>query len=136
MNRKNEALRWFKEAEEELITARADFRAKRFSACCFWAQQSVEKALKSFAFLKGENMLFEHLLERIIERCMKYNDKFGKFKENARKLDKYYIPTRYPNGLPFPAVPSTYFSKNEAKEAIKVATEIIIFVKSKLKNDT
>ncbi len=40
-------------------------------------------------------------------------------------LDKYYIPTRYPNGLPYPAVPYQSYTEEEANEAISIAEEII-----------
>lgn len=44
----------------------------------------------------------------------------------AKKLDKYYIPTRYPNGFEIGA-PKEYFTEEEAKEAIKNAEKIIKF---------
>lgn len=132
MNRKDEAIRWFKEAEEELITARMCFETKRFSACCFWTQQGVEKALKSFIFLKGENAIFEHSLVTLLKMCEKYDNKFNEFYKEAKILDGYYIPTRYPNGLPYPAIPSLFYDEKDAKEAIEIATKMINFIKEKI----
>ena len=42
----------------------------------------------------------------------------------AVTLDKLYIPTRYPNGLP-ELVPSEAYGKTDAENAISCATRII-----------
>lgn len=40
------------------------------------------------------------------------------------KLDKYYVITRYPNGLPG-LIPAEYFDEDEASKAITSANAII-----------
>jgi HEPN domain-containing protein len=55
------------------------------------------------------------------------------FKEvaQAKKLDKYYLPTRYPNGLPG-GVPSRYFDDpKEAEEAMRLAQSVIDLLEQK-----
>lgn len=57
------------------------------------------------------------------------------FKEviRAKKLDRYYIPTRYPNGLPG-GVPSRFFDDpGEAEEAMHLAKNVIELVERKIK---
>jgi len=49
-----------------------------------------------------------------------------KLLENARVLDKFYIPTRYPNGFDSGA-PTDYYTRREAEEAVRMAEEIIEF---------
>jgi len=50
----------------------------------------------------------------------------------AKKLDKYYIPTRYPNGLPG-GIPSRYFDDPvEAEEAMRLAKGVIELVAKKI----
>ena len=44
--------------------------------------------------------------------------------QEARDLDKLYIPTRYPNGLP-DITPSEAYSLLDAQNAIKAAKHII-----------
>jgi HEPN domain-containing protein len=59
------------------------------------------------------------------------------FKEvaSAKKLDRYYIPTRYPNGLPG-GIPSRYFDDpREAKEAMQLAKNAIDLIEKKLEED-
>ena len=56
------------------------------------------------------------------------------FKEvaQAKKLDKYYVLTRYPNGLPG-GVPSRYFDDpKEAEEAMELAKRMIELVEKKV----
>ncbi|HLG30969.1 MAG TPA: HEPN domain-containing protein [Candidatus Brocadiales bacterium] len=52
--------------------------------------------------------------------------------DDLRK-NRYYIPTRYPNGLPG-GVPSQYFDDpEEAKEAMQLAKSVIDLVERKIK---
>ena len=56
------------------------------------------------------------------------------FKEVSavKKLDQYYIPTRYPNGLPG-GVPSRYYDDpQEAEDAMKLAKNLIDLIEKKL----
>ncbi len=50
----------------------------------------------------------------------------------AKKLDQYYIPTRYPNGLPG-GIPSRYYNDpKEAEEAMNFTKELIGVVEKKI----
>ena len=44
--------------------------------------------------------------------------------DRARSLDKLYVPTRYPNGLPSGA-PADYYTRVEAERAIADAETIV-----------
>ncbi len=46
--------------------------------------------------------------------------------ENAKILDKHYIPTQYPNGLERGA-PTEFYTRTEAEDAIRRAEEIVRF---------
>lgn len=41
------------------------------------------------------------------------------------KLDRYYIPTRYPNGLPEGGDPATAFDPEDARDAIATANRAL-----------
>ena len=47
---------------------------------------------------------------------------------------KYYIPTRYPNGLPDLTPGESYF-KNDADQAIETAVSFLKFAEEYLKSD-
>jgi HEPN domain-containing protein len=51
--------------------------------------------------------------------------------EQATFLDRFYIPTRYPNGLPA-GVPHDYFSREDAAQAIAAAEAIHVWCQSHL----
>jgi len=46
-------------------------------------------------------------------------------------LDRFYIPTRYPNGLPG-GVPAHSYKKEDAIEAIRIDKKILDFLSKKL----
>ncbi len=48
-----EAMRWLKQAEKDLTTARNSLNAGDYEWACFQSQQSAEKALKSVLYSKG-----------------------------------------------------------------------------------
>jgi HEPN domain-containing protein len=59
----------------------------------------------------------------------------GQFREVFRKaavLDKYYIPTRYPNGLPG-GIPADAFDAADAERALSLAKTVLEFIRQKLK---
>ena len=49
----------------------------------------------------------------------------------ARELDRFYMPTRYPNMHPSGA-PYEYYTENDARRAIKIAGQIVEFCRSKI----
>jgi HEPN domain-containing protein len=42
-------------------------------------------------------------------------------------LDGFYIPTRYPNGVP-DSIPARVYTKDAASEAVLLAEEIVKFI--------
>jgi HEPN domain-containing protein len=49
----------------------------------------------------------------------------------SRPSNRYYIPTRYPNGFPAGA-PMDFYDKDTAEEAIEYAEAILAFVGGQL----
>ena len=43
----------------------------------------------------------------------------------AGHLDQFYIPTRYPNGLPSPAVPGEAYTETQAATAQEAADRVL-----------
>ena len=130
MSNKNqhEADRWFKQANDDLLVAKWNAKGEFWAQSCFMAQQAGEKALKAFCYANGERRIIGHSLLVLIRKCEKYNDQFAGLIAACKSLDKYYIITRYPNGLP-DLTPAEYFDKDEATKAIKHSGRIITLVK-------
>jgi HEPN domain-containing protein len=125
-----DALRWVVQAEKDLDAARYNWKGSLFNIACFLAQQSAEKMLKAFLIRHGDNTIWGHSVADLVDDCSHIDGGFEELFRIAGSLDKYYIPTRYPDGLPG-GIPSNAYIEEDAKMAIKMAEEVITFVKSK-----
>jgi len=128
----HEALRWLKTAEEDLGAARGLLTIKKYSHACFIAQQCAEKAMKALWYALGDDP-WGHSIRKLIEEIP---DKAARQKlmanlEAGNILDRYYIPTRYPNGLP-DLTPGEVYLKKDADLCIRHARSILTAVKSKI----
>jgi len=129
---KEEAERWFKQAEYDLESAKKNFQQNIYSYTCFICEQSAQKSLKAFLIFKGERYIFEHSIQKLAEKCYTYDRNFKKFIEYGAIIDKYYLTTRYPDALPPPAIPYESYTEKEAKEALNITEEIFSLVKNRL----
>lgn len=119
------ARRWLAQARADLKAARGSMQNESFEWACFQAQQAGEKALKSsWYFCAGEpwGHSLVRLLQELPDPSMRQN--LLNLFPHAKKLDKLYIPTRYPNGLP-DLTPAEVFTEEEAHQAIDTAREVI-----------
>ena len=73
------------------------------------------------------------MLDRLIGGMLSDEPELGRFRESAKILDKYYIPTRYPNGLDAGA-PADAYTAAEARQAIEYANEIITFCQARCRS--
>ena len=126
-----EGRRWLEQAREDLRYARLLAREGGYHLACFLAQQIVEKAIKAFLYAQGEEIVLGHSVERL---CAAAAESEPSFAEKARRwslLDGYYVPTRYPNGLPA-GIPAHVFTKDAADGAVAMADEAVEWVGSLL----
>ena len=122
---REESGRWLLQARADMKAAEGSLSLGSFEWACFQSQQAAEKALKAFWFYHSEDP-WGHSLVKLIQD---YPDKTIKTElatllPQAKMLDKLYIPTRYPNGLPG-STPSEVFTEAEARTAIDTAQELI-----------
>lgn len=88
------------------------------------AQQAAEKALKSFLYAQGERAVLGHATHLLIRQCAHYEPIFEALLDACRTLDQYYIPTRYPNGLP-DGIPHEVYTDAQAGEAVNLAGQVL-----------
>ena len=119
-----EAKRWIKQAKEDLISAKILLDAKRYYLVCFLAQQVVEKALKSVIYFNKEDLVLGHSVRKLVEWASKFDKRFEGLINKISILDSYYIPTRYPNGLP-EGIPADIFNLDAAEKAFKLAESTV-----------
>lgn len=103
------------------------FRGGDYNWACFKAQQATEKALKAFLYGLGKPKK-GHLLIQLLDEIGKMEFEIKNIKEDCIRLDKYYIPTRYPNAWPS-SFPEELYTKGEAEEAIERTKRVIKWIK-------
>ena len=125
-------LKWLKQAEADLRAARDSYRNKHYEWSCFQAQQSGEKALKAYLYEKGYTSIMTHLLKELVRECLKLDDAFQSIAQEAKYLDMFYIPTRYPNGLGGELAPAEFYEEEDARKCLDSAELILQTLKSLL----
>ncbi len=126
-----EAKRWWLQGLRDYDDAVFCKDGERFNLSCFLAQQSAEKALKAFLYLKGEQDVRGHSVAELARMATEIDGQFREVFRKAAVLDKYYIPTRYPNGLPG-GIPADAFDAADAERALSLAKTVLEFIRQKL----
>lgn len=122
---------WLRQAEADLEHARHSLGPGHFEWACFAAQQSAEKAARAVHLSLGQEAWGHSVTELLDAFGASTPGMDGSLLDRARALDKLYIPTRYPNGLPAGA-PADFFTKGEAEGAVDHAEAILAFCRGKL----
>ncbi|MCC5789620.1 MAG: HEPN domain-containing protein [Opitutales bacterium] len=88
--------KWLVFADNDLQTAEILLREEIWNQVCFHSQQAVEKYLK--ASLAPKSRPRSHKVTDLLTRIPVDLDET--LKKDLRRLDRFYIPTRYPDALP------------------------------------
>ena len=120
---------WWEQALRDEEKAKLDLEHGYYEWACFTAQQSKEKALKTLCMHKGFEPWGHSLLALLQSLKQAGLDIPREVERYAKSLDLYYIPIRYPNGLPA-GKPSDYYTEEEAREAIDACNNILQWCKA------
>lgn len=126
-----EARRWLAQGEHELSAARYTAGGGFHAMACFQSQQAAEKFLKAFLISRGRRRILEHSITELVQRCAELEPDFAALREPARELDRFYIPTRYPDALPGGA-PFEVFAADDSARGLEKAERIAAFVRTKI----
>lgn len=120
---KIEARRWLHTAKDDLDTAIILKENNKFAHSCFHAQQAGEKAMKA-VWYHADIDPWGHSIKKLIDSLESAAPGlFLLFRNLSRHgiiLDRFYIPTRYPNGLP-DITPDIAFGEEDAAQCIEYA---------------
>lgn len=130
-NENKEAQRWLAQAERDLDDARYVTHGGRYNLACFICQQTVEKVLKAYLFSRGAKAVWGHSVAELCEDASALDGDFTGLGNEVGYLDRFYIPTRYPNGLPG-GIPSDAFLAEDARKALAAAERAVEFVRRKV----
>ncbi|MBS7251397.1 MAG: HEPN domain-containing protein [Candidatus Freyarchaeota archaeon] len=118
---------WERQADRDLNVAEEMLRAGFFEWSCFVAQQAAEKAVKA-VLQKMNATAWGHSVHDFLKILAKKLLVGEEILDCAKTLDKYYIPTRYPNSFESGS-PYEYFTRRDAENAIICCRRIIEFCK-------
>ena len=116
---------WLRQAEADLRHARHSLDGGDHEWACFAAQQAAEKALKALVQALGGEP-WGHSVTVLLGDLSERTEVSGELVDAGKRLDKHYIPTRYPNGFDSGA-PTDYYTAAEAEAAIADAERILEF---------
>lgn len=111
---------WLRQADEDLRWADHTLNSGFFPQVCFICQQAAEKAMKALALERQFSQTRTHSIVKLAT-ALNVN---GEIEAAGRRLDQYYISSRYPDAMP-DGIPSEYIDREQAAQAISLAKTII-----------
>lgn len=119
---REEADRWLRFALEDLRMAELAQNEDLFNQTCFHSQQCAEKALKGLAAQQGITPPRTHRLVDILS--LLDPAPFGELAMELQLLDRFYLPTRYPDALPG-SLPDGLPTRQDGEEALATARQLL-----------
>ncbi len=118
---REEVQEWIEKAERDLKVAKDNVALGNYETVCFHSQQSAEKAMKSLYIKKFDALLKIHDIALLAKKLNAPEE----IVSLSHRLSTYYVSTRYPG-------PDEPISKEDANSAIKMAQEVLAWVKKNL----
>lgn len=125
---------WLDEALDDYATAQDLYNLKRYSKAAFFSHQACEKALKALLIKKLKRYNPIHSVHKLMEEAKSVITITDELMRKASYLDRFFIPTRYPNAWPSGA-PHKHYTEEDAKIALEYAGEILELVKREIEVD-
>ena len=125
-----EADRWLGFARQDLRIAELAMNEGLYNQVCFHSEQCVEKVLKAWLAEKGKRIPRTHSMADLLTLIPA--DVVADMAEEILLLDRFYIPTRYPDALPG-SLEDGLPDKDEAQEALALATRVLENIGATLK---
>ena len=122
---------WLEFAREDSRMAELAFEDGIYNQACFHAQQGVEKALKAFLRSHQRSVPQVHSLRELLAICQRLDADARFLKDACKTLDRYYIPTRYPDALPGMA-PEGLPTRQDAEEAVALLRQALNWIEKKI----
>lgn len=121
---------WLNKARHDIETARRVLYHNQpiTDTAVYHCQQAAEKALKAVLIYHGESVFKTHDLIALLTKCANHDPVFINWVETAATLTPYATAFRYPANDPDPSLA-------DAEQAVKMATELLDFVQSRLAPD-
>ncbi|HIE39197.1 MAG TPA: HEPN domain-containing protein [Anaerolineales bacterium] len=119
-----EGRRWLRQVQRNLDDARYSQAGGRYHLACFLSQQAGEKALKGYLYAQGAGRVWGYSVADLVRKAASCDPVFEALVRIGGTLDRHYIPTRYPNGLPG-GIPTEAFDADDAEKPLRQAERVI-----------
>ncbi len=116
---------WLRQAKRDLEHAQYAADGGYYEWACFAAQQAAKKAVKG-VYQRLEADAWGHAVSALLANLPPSARPDDDLIEQAKELDKHYIPPRYPNAHPG-GIPAAYYTRREAERALENAAAVIAF---------
>jgi HEPN domain-containing protein len=121
----SDAARWLQFANEDLQMAKLAMAEGLTNQVCFHSQQCCEKLLKGVIASSGELVPRTH---KMVDLLVQLNHQLPfPLEDRLRLLDRFYIPTRYPEAL-LGSIESGTPTQDDAMEAMQTAADCTVWV--------
>jgi len=120
---KEEVKRWWKKSMRDLGNSKFNLKNKRYEEACFFAQQAVEKGLKTLNIKTSGEFIKTHDLKFLAERVKAPEGIIDK----CLKINPVYTESRYPDFIEIEA-----YTKEKSEEILSFTKEILKWVKKEL----
>ena len=127
----NRARDWLLQAEHDLKHAGHAREVGDHDWACFAAQQAAEKAVNALHQARGQEAWGHSVLRLLSDAPVAPPEALI---EQARSLDTFYVPARYPNGH-FSGPAFEYYGPLQSEQALRHAGDIVEFVRQALARD-
>ncbi|MGH9408390.1 MAG: HEPN domain-containing protein [Vicinamibacterales bacterium] len=124
----NRAPDWLAQARRDLDQAEASRAEGRHEWACFAAHQAAEKAIKALHLHHGQDA-WGHVVVKLLEDLPAPPP--APLIEQARVLDNFYVPTRYPNGHDA-GPPFEHYGPLQSEQALTYARAIVDFAAAQM----
>jgi HEPN domain-containing protein len=114
---------WMRQAKRDLEAARNMLENGLFEWACFAAQQAAEKAVKA-VLQKLNAVAWGHSVFDLLRALSGRFQVEEELLDCAKILDRYYVPTRYPNSFERGS-PYEYYTQKEAEGALLCSGRIV-----------
>ena len=121
---------WLNHSESDLNLAQLGSGNKNIlpEQICFHAQQTAEKALKSFLLFHKIDFPLTHDLQELVDILESSNISLPSFFNNAGSLTPYAVETRYPGFW-------GEITDEDVNEAITLAEDVLNWVRDHISNE-
>lgn len=125
-----EAKNWLRAARRDLEMAVALKEIRRYEGAAFHSQQCAEKAAKALALAHNERH-HTHSASALLEIAAQAGVQVPEqLIHMAKRLDKEYSPSRYPNAVG--GAPEDFYDQAMGEECVQFAKSILDFVSSQM----